>query len=213
MTTARDSVPLARRSTFEPNPGYSICEKSTTPPLPPPPGSQGFTTWPWNPGAETAVRTANGGSRTKVPGNRGVSMNTTATAVRTAVVTNASERPAAMPVIRSGERTFRTNAGSRTSSRAGRCDRYSHSAASATHGTRKTRKPVPSDSDPASATRIRLEITENDRSRRRGTSKECRTCTHTNNEARGIRAWSTDSANRTFCRKAPRAASRGADNG
>src|SRR6266508_3123475 len=155
-----------------------------------------------------AVRTANGGSLTKAPGSRGVSMNTMATVARTAVVATASERAAAKPMTRFARRILRTNDGSGRASRVGRWDRYSHNAPRAAHGTRNTRNPVPSDNAPASAIRIRLDTTENDRSRRRGTSKECRTWTHTNSDASGIRAWSTDCANRTLCRNPPRAASR-----
>ncbi len=51
-----------------------------------------------------------------------------------------------------------------------------------------------SDSAPASAIRIRLETIENARSRRRGTSNACRTCTHRNSAASGIRAASTVAA-------------------
>ena len=51
-----------------------------------------------------------------------------------------------------------------------------------------------SDSDPASATSTTLAAMENARSRRRGRSKLCRTCTHTNSDPSITRASSTEAA-------------------
>ena len=66
-----------------------------------------------------------------------------------------------------------------------------------------------SESAPASAIRIRLETIENARSRRRGTSNACRTCTHRNSVASGIRAASTFAAIRTDAKNWPVAARSG----
>ena len=53
---------------------------------------------------------------------------------------------------------------------------------------------------------ITLAEIENPRSRRRGTSNECSTCTHRNRDASEVRASSTLFAKRTLCRNAAKAA-------
>ena len=78
--------------------------------------------------------------------------------------------------------------------------------ASPDHGSRNQTNEVVSDSAPASAIRIRLEIIENARSRRRGTSNACSTCTHRKSVASGIRAASTFAAMRTDAKNWPVAA-------
>ncbi len=57
--------------------------------------------------------------------------------------------------------------------------------------------PVVSDSTAAAATSVVEDTIENARSRRRGTSNACNTCTHRNSAARGMRAASTVWAVRT----------------
>ncbi len=65
-------------------------------------------------------------------------------------------------------------------------DSDSQAPASPAHGSTNSANEVVSESDPASAIRIRLDTTENARSRRRGTSKACSTCTHRNSDASGM---------------------------
>ncbi len=59
---------------------------------------------------------------------------------------------------------------------------------------------------PASAIRIRLDAIEKPRSRRRGTSNACSTCTHRKSDPSGTRAWSTFDAYWTACRNCANAA-------
>ena len=76
--------------------------------------------------------------------------------------------------------------------------------ASPDHGSRNHRNDVVRESRPPRPGSV--EIIENARSRRRGTSKACRTCTHTKSVASGIRAASTFAATRTDAKNCPVAA-------
>ena len=73
-------------------------------------------------------------------------------------------------------------------------DRNSHAAHSPAYGSSSSPNPASSESEPASAISTTLAAMENARSRRRGRSKLCSTCTHTNSDPSSTRASSTEVA-------------------
>ena len=130
--------------------------------------------------------------------------STTDVPIHTAPRTDAAVPPGAV-----GRR--RTEMGWVVTAERGRLERNSHPPLRAAHGITNKTNEDERESAPASAIRITLETIENARSRRRGTSNAWSTCTQRNKDARGTRAWSTEPAIWTLCRKAANAASRPTD--
>jgi hypothetical protein len=136
---------------------------------------------------ETLPARENGGVRTKLPGRRGIARNVSEAARSARPAVAAAERIGADRVTRRSGACRRT-ATAVAWSALGLDDSDSHAQASPAHGSTNSANEVVSERDPASAIRMRLETTENERSRLRGTSNACSTCTQRNNDASGRRA-------------------------
>jgi hypothetical protein len=115
--------------------------------------------------------------------------NTPIAIANAAAATVATDRAGAVRAVRDRVRTIVAACWSPAS---GRDDAHSHTADATAQASNHHRYDVVRARAPPTAIIVVLETIENARSRRRGTSNACSTCTHRNSAASGARAASGD---------------------